>query len=84
MTFHLFTEQWKWSYGQYTHYGIRVQPKTTNNDKFEKRSLSLKNSSLDLKAVFSQQVNKVDEIDNSQMRCKFYTRYKSNADEQIG
>ena len=35
-----------------THSGIRVQPNTRKNDKFEKRAISLKNSSPDSKADF--------------------------------
>ena len=34
--------------------GIRVRPKTRENDKFEKRAISLKNSSPDSKADFSE------------------------------
>ena len=36
--FHYLTKKWKWSYGQYTHSGIRVRPKTRENDKFEKKA----------------------------------------------
>ena len=48
-----------------------------------KKALCLTNNSPDLKADASQQVNKnyeIDnsQIDNSQMRCKRFTRYKSN------
>ena len=34
--FVFFTKKWKWSYGRYTHSGIRFRPKTRKNDKFEK------------------------------------------------
>ena len=37
---------------------IRLWQKVRKNDEFEKRALSLKNSSPDLKADFPQQVNK--------------------------
>ena len=47
------------------------------NDKF-KKGFFLKNNSPGLKADFSQLVKKTGEIDNSQMQCKCYTRYKSN------
>ena len=40
--------------GRYAHSGIRVRPKTTTNDKFEKMSLSLKNDTPDSKADFSE------------------------------
>ena len=52
--FHDFTKTRKLSYGRYTHSGIRVRPETRKNDKFGKRALSLKNSSADSKAVFSE------------------------------
>ena len=50
--------KWKWSYGQYSHSGIRVRPKTMKNDKLRTRSISLKNSSPELKADFPNK-NKV-------------------------
>ena len=49
-------EKIKLSYGQYTHSGIRVQPKTRENDSFEKKLLSPKNSSPDSKADFSEKL----------------------------
>ena len=49
----LFYEQVKLSYGRYTQCGIRVRSKTRENDKFEKRTLSLKNGSPDSKSDFS-------------------------------
>ena len=53
--FHLFTKKWKWSHGQYTHSGIRVRPETRKNGKSEKGLyISLKNSSADSKADFSE------------------------------
>ena len=44
-----------------------------------KRALSLKNNTPGLKADFPQKIKKKnDEVDNSQMHCRCYTRYKSN------
>ena len=81
MYFHLFTKKWKWSDGQYAHSGIRVRSKLRKSDKFEKRTLFLKNNTPDLKADSPQHIKKHNKIDNSQMRCKCHTRYKSNNDE---
>ena len=47
-----------------------------------KNALSLKSNSQDLKVDFPNK-SKNDEIDNSEMRCKCYTRYKSNPIYQI-
>ena len=44
----------KCPHGQYAHSGIKVQPKTRKNDKFEKRAISLKDSSPASKADFSK------------------------------
>ena len=51
MIFH-FLPKMKMILGQYTHSGIRVWPKLTENDEFEKRSVSLKNSNPGSKADF--------------------------------
>ena len=53
MICHLCTKSRRWSYGRYAHSGIRVRPKTRENDKFRKRPISLKNNSLKLKVCFS-------------------------------
>ena len=54
MIFHYFTKKWKWFYGQYAHYGIRVWQKTMKKVKFEKKAVSWKNSSPGSKADFSE------------------------------
>ena len=54
--FSFFTKSLIWSYGRYTHSGIRVRPKTRNKYMFAKRPISLKNSSLKLKAWFFKKV----------------------------
>ena len=53
--FHDFTKKTTRSYGRYAHSGIRVRPKTKENDKFGKNSIS-KNNSPGLKATFPKQV----------------------------
>ena len=55
LLFHQKVKMVLWSYGQYAHSGIRVQPKTKKNDKLGKRAISLKNDSQDSKADFSQE-----------------------------
>ena len=54
MSFDFSTKKIKLSDGRYAHSRIRVRPKTRKNAQFEKRALSLKNSSPDSKADFSE------------------------------
>ena len=82
MIFHFITKQLKWSYGRYAHSGIRVRPKTRKNDKFEK-GLFLSKGKAQAERLILLTRHKIDEIDNSQMQCKCYTRYKSNPIYQI-
>ena len=56
MCFHIFTKNRIWSYGRYTHSGIRVRPKTRKKHMFAKKAISLENSSLKLKVWFFQKV----------------------------
>ena len=56
--FFTFYEQMKMILWSIRTSGIRVRPKARKNDKFEKRTISLKNSSPDLKADFPKQVKK--------------------------
>ena len=46
-----------WSIHTYRYTGIRVRPKTKENSKFEKRTISLKTSSPYSKADFSEKSN---------------------------
>ena len=82
MILYYFIKKWKWFYGLYAHSGIRVQLKTKKIDKFEK-GLHLPKIAAQSQRLFFPRMLKIIEIDNSEMRCKCYTRYKSNADTQI-
>ena len=74
----------QYSYGRYTHSCIRVwqKKKTRQNDKFKKGPSFSKITAQTERLIFPQQ-SKIIESDNSQMRCKCYTRYKSNPIYQI-
>ena len=56
--FHFFTKSKMILWSTHTHSGIRVWPKTTKNDKFEKMTVSLKNNSPGLKVDFPNKSNK--------------------------
>ena len=81
--FHKFTKSRIWSYCRYAHSGIRVRPKTRQQNMFTTKFIYLKNSSLKPKAWFVKKIKKIDEFYIWQMGLECHTRSKSNPIYQI-